>query len=438
MNSPHSAPLADSGREQLTQRPEPEAIIEQRLQCWQRALQLGLPTTQQEAWRFTDVTALAALDLRPTASHVSVQAAELAAEYLPTLPHVGCQLIFINGHFIPTLSSVLALPEGVIVTSLQQAIHPHLELIQQHLNQLPGLADHPFSMRNSACWDDGTLIYVPQGVTLEAPIHLVYWTTAATAVKDTLQVNYPRNLLILEDDANATVVEEYGSDGSAVTLPVTEIRLHAGSRLNYHKVQHDVESSWHLAALRVHQFAYSYFYGHLFNDGAKLARTDSFVLLDGTKATCRLNGLTVLTGQQTADYHLRIDHAHPETHSEQLFKAVLSDQSQAVFDGLIHVQPHAIRSEAHQINRNLLLSKQSRVQSNPRLEILTDDVQCSHGSSTGFLDADALFYLQSRGIPPNQAQSFLVQAFVGELIERIEFSALRERLAARLFAQPAM
>jgi Fe-S cluster assembly protein SufD len=218
-----------------------------------------------------------------------------------------------------------------------------------------------------------------------------------------------------------------------LTCPVTEAYLGDGAVLEYHKIQQEDAAAWHLGGLRLRQGRDSQARLHMVSSGGLLNRTDVFALLDGEGADCNINGLTVVEDEQLGDYHLRVEHAKPQGTSRQLFKGILDDKSRAVFDSLIYVHPHAQKTDASQTNRNLLLSRRAVASSNPRLEILADDVKCSHGSTIGFLDPDALFYLRSRGIGEAEARAMLVYAFANDSVERIRLKPLRERLEHLLF-----
>jgi Fe-S cluster assembly protein SufD len=203
---------------------------------------------------------------------------------------------------------------------------------------------------------------------------------------------------LLAEASQAVIVEDYRGEGRYLTCPVTEIRLEQGAVLSHHKVQEEDPQAWHLGGLRMHQQQNSSIAAHFLSAGGLLARTDIFILLDGEGADCNLDGLTLAGEGQLGDYHIAMEHARPHSSSGQLFKGVLAGKARAVFDGLIHVRQNAQKTQAMQNNRNLLLSRRALANSNPRLEILADDVKCNHGSTIGYLDPDALFYLRSRGI----------------------------------------
>ncbi|MBE2293743.1 MAG: Fe-S cluster assembly protein SufD [Phycisphaerales bacterium] len=421
----NAAPVAQNPFRQqfkafVASRREPDTITRRRREGFDRFIALGWPTHHQEAWRFTDLSALAQIDLqRPT--NVPID-----ANVLPTLNAPAHRLSFVNGCFAPALSQLRGLPNQAIIASLGQALLTHPDWIEPYLEQLPGLSQHPFAALNAAFWEDGAFLHLPRAAVVEAPIHLIFYS-----IGDHIGV-YPRLLLVLDEGAQATVVVEYRGEGRYLNAPVAELQLGAGAVLNYHQIQEESPQAFHLGGIRIHQQRDSQMNSHLVSFGGQLARVDLEALLDGEHIHSMLNGLSVVDHTQVSDHHLWVDHADPYGSSEQLFKSVLNGKARTVFDGMIHVRQHAQKTEARQLNRNLLLSRQAQANSNPRLEILADDVKCGHGSSTGLLDPDALFYLRARGIPVEQARALLVQAFAQDSLNRISLTPLRERLANSL------
>ena len=404
----------------VANRREPDAIARLRREAFDRFETLGWPTRQQEAWRLTDLSALQTLALQPPAD------ALVDAGTLPTLDGPTHRLVFVNGRFAPGLSHVRELPDRALIASLGQALLTHSQLIESRLDRLPGLEQHPFAALNTAFWEDGAVVHLPRGTVIEEPIHLIFH-----AAGDDARL-HPRLLLALEEGAQATVVVEYRGAGRSLNAPLAELDLGAGALLHYHQIQEEAPQAFHLGAIRVRQDRASEANLHLISVGGQLARTDLAVLLDGEGASCSLNGLTLARDQQYGDYHVRVEHAQPHGTSEQRFKSVLDGKARSVFDGMIYVCPGAQKTDARQTSRNLLLSRQAQAHSNPRLEILADDVKCGHGSTTGFLDPDAEFYLRARGIPAAQARALLVHAFANDNLNQIRLTPLRERLARLL------
>jgi len=425
--------LSDPWRRRFTEfaanRREPEAIARLRHEAFARFEALGLPTRHQEAWRFTDLAALYAVALQQPAD------APLDAGTLPALGLPAHRLAFVNGRLASGLSQLQTLPDRAIIASLGQTDDPHpypspgRSGVESCLDRLPGLEQHPFVALNTALWEDGALIHLPSGTATETPIHLIFHATGGD------MGIHPRLLLALEDGAQATVVVEYRGQGRYLNAPVAEIELGDNAALDYHQVQEESPQAFHLGGIRLRQGRDSRARLHLLSVGGQLARTDLVALLDGAGASCTLDGLTLANGAQVGDFHVRVEHAQPHGTSQQSFKSVLDGKARSVFDGMIHVRPQAQKTDARQTSRNLLLSKQALAHSNPRLEILADDVKCGHGSSTGFLDPNAEFYLRARGIGAAQARAMLVHAFANDSFNSIRLTPLRERLTRLLTAR---
>jgi Fe-S cluster assembly protein SufD len=400
----------------VSRRREPASMLEARRAALERFETLGVPSTRQEAWRFTDVSALSQKTFQ-RGDNVPID-----TNVIPALRGPHHRLTFVNGRYAPSLSRLQALPNKALVASLGQALLTHPEQVEAYLGCLTGLEDNPFVARNSAFWEDGAFLHLSRGVTLEYPLHLVFLTA------DSDIISHPRALLLLEEGARATVVVDHRGNGAYLTCPVTEIQVNTGATLDYYSVQEEDVQAWHLSGLRIRQERDSQFYAHMLSSGGLLARTDINALLNGEGAECHLHGLTLVKNTQLGDQHIRVEHAKPYGTSRQVFQGVLEDKGRTVFDGLINVHEQAQLTDASQNNRNLLLSRQALANSNPRLEILADDVKCNHGSTVGFLDPDALFYLRTRGIGEAEAKAMLVYAFANDSVEKIRLASLRERL----------
>ncbi len=407
-----------------TQQHESDLQKNLRKQAFNRFLQCGLPERKQEAWRTTEVRAFAHNEAFSLAEPTTVLASELPS----TGDEVKQRLVFSNGFFNEELSQPLKQPisDGGVTAISQLAPSERETLLSSSLTQNAIIVSHPFNALNEAFFRDGAVIRVPKDQQWESPIQLIFWSGGEK------HTNYPRNTIFLEDNSQATVIVEFHGENAYLTCPYTQIILGRGAVLNYVQLQFDSPDAGHLGTLQIHQAAASRSQVHFLNFNGKLSRTDVAVNLNGEQAHGALWGLGVGHGQRLADYHLSVAHNVPHTTSHQNFKFVLQDRSQGYFDGLIRVAKGAQKTDAFQQSRNLLLSTQAHGQSNPRLEIYADDVKCSHGSTTGFLDQDALFYLQARGIPKATAQQMLVKAFAHETFEMLQPPSLIARLSDEL------
>jgi Fe-S cluster assembly protein SufD len=260
---------------------------------------------------------------------------------------------------------------------------------------------------------------------LEKPIRIDYTATDAAHTA-------PRTLIVVGADAHCTIVESYSGTGRYFTNAVTEIVAGDRAVVDHYKVQREDEAAFHVATMQVQLGRSANFTTHSISLGGALVRNDVNVLLaEGTEAT--VNGLYIVNGTQHVDNHTSIDHAQPHGTSHELYKGILDGRSSAVFNGRILVRKDAQKTDSKQTNKNLVLSDDAVIDTKPELQILADDVRCTHGATIGQLDAEALFYLQSRGIGKRQARSLLTYAFAQDVIDRIRVADLREQLEKFLF-----
>jgi Fe-S cluster assembly protein SufD len=407
---------------------ESERLGALRRDAIERFGEMGFPTVRMEAWRKTNVTPIArsAFELAPP------EDADLNADVSADYALEECaQLVFVNGHLAPALSRLDGLPTGVIVSGLAAARVEQAELLERHLGRYAKFDDHAFVALNTAFHRDGALLYVPRGVVVEQPIHLLFLARPGQVP----QVNYPRNLIVADETSQVRVVEQYATlgDGGHFTCPVTEIVTGAGAVVDHYKLQRESVEAFHMGTLQLLQQRDSTFSSHSISWGGGLVRNDVNAILDGEGCDTNLNGLYMVEGTQLIDNHMRVEHVKPHCSSHELYKGILEGRSRAVFNGRIYVHKGAQKTDAKQTNRNLLLSKEALVNSNPQLEIFADDVKCTHGSTVGQLDDLAVFYLRSRGIGEDAARSLLTYAFASDIVSRIKIGSLRRDLEEFLF-----
>lgn len=382
---------------------------------------LGFPTGREEAWRFTDTTPIAEVPFRPAIGTANPnQFAGLANGALKAL-----QITFVDGRFAPSFSS-LDLPSGVGVTSIGEI----LKTAPGVLAPLVSVPDDPFAALNSAFFRDGVAVRIADGVAIERPIHVLY----LSSLHGEPYVMHPRTVISLGEGAKATVVKSYlGPSGGAYFMnAVTTVLLAPGSSLDLTKVQRESQQAFHIENLDVRVDRGASFTHHSISLGARLARNEFDVDLEGEGAECSLFGLYEVAGQQHVDHHTSIVHSRPHCTSRELYKGVLDGRARAVFDGRILVKAGAQKTSAFQTNKNLLLSKEALVHTKPQLEIFANDVKCKHGATIGQLDADVLFYLRSRGIGLVEARRLLIHAFAGEIIDTVKSDAVRSQIGGCL------
>ena len=408
------------------ERREPERITVLRRAAFERFAEAGFPTVKQAAWKYTNPVALARTPF------ADAPAAAIAAEQVAPHLYAGCAaLVFVNGRFSPELSRLEDLPEELLAGSLATAIAEQPARVAE-LGLHVDAVGQPLAALNTALFGDGAIVWAPKGLVVERPVQILY----LSAGPGEPFVTYPRTLVVAGAASQLTVIESYAALDDSVywTCGVTEIVAGENANVDHYKVQRESLRSFHTAAQEVALARGAQVSSHAFSLGAALARHDVHGVLAGEGADANLNGLYMVRGEQHCDTHMKMDHRAAHCGSHELYKGVLDGAASAVFDGLIHVHPGAQKTDAKQTNRNLLLSRDALVNTNPQLLIFADDVKCTHGSTVGELDADAVFYLRSRGIGVEAATSLLTYAFAHDVIERIRLEPLRHDLESFLFA----
>jgi Fe-S cluster assembly protein SufD len=398
-----------------------------RLSAITRFETLGFPTTRNEDWHFTSVAPIAERAFAPLTSSTSrVTAAQLAPlSFGATDWH---QIVFVNGRFDAALSTLGALPDGVSVMPLARAYDELPILVEQHLGRIASFEGQTFTALNTAFIEDGAVVHVKQDVDVARPIHLLF-VTGADAADGSSQ---PRNLIVLDRFAKATVIESYASLDEAryFTNAVTEAVVGDGATLTHLKLQRESAKAYHVGTVDVRQERDSHLVSFSFATGAALSRTNIYTELRGEGCGATLNGLYLGDGEQTIDHQTRIEHVEPNCYSRELYKGILDGSSHGVFNGKVYVHPAAQKTDGKQTNQTLLLSEKAQIDTKPQLEIFADDVKCTHGATVGRLDENSLFYMKSRGINARTARELLTYAFAADVLETIELAEVREGLEA--------
>lgn len=432
--SPCDQYLAEFDRLELAVRGhEPAWLRELRRAAVGRFAALGFPTTAQEEWKYTSLLPLTRTAFAPAEP---TDGREAGAR----LPHaliggdVGpCRAVFVNGDASGPVALSGALPDGVRVARLRDVLATTPETVAPFLARYASFADQPVVALNTALFRDGAVVMVPPGRIVAEPIHLVFVSLPNGAPT----MSFPRVLILVGAGAQVRIVEHYrGPAGSvAFTDAVTEAIVEEGAGLDHYKVQRESEATVHLGRVQVHQGRESRVTSHSLAFGGALARTEIATVLGGVGATCTLNGLFVVRDRQHVDNQTVIDHAQPHGSSRECYKGILDGTARGVFNGKIIVRRDAQKTDAFQTNKNLLLSEGAMMNTKPQLEILADDVKCSHGATIGQLDADALFYLRSRGLGDAMARRLLTYAFASEIVGQIAVAPIRDTLEQALGAR---
>ena len=389
-----------------------------------RFVTLGFPTMRHEDWKFTNIARIA-----ETAFQLAVRDGSASDPTFPafmagqTIDDDWPRLVFVNGFFCAALSSTTGLPDSIHAGSLAASTSG---AVPEHLASHADWESQPFTALNTAFLSDGAIVHVTAGTDCPQPIHVLYVSTPGAEP----QVSHPRGLIVAEAGSRVTVIESYVGSGDGVyfTNAVTEIVVGDNATVDHYKIVMEHDQAYHVGTTHLHQGRDSSVTSHAVTLGGALVRNDLVAEIDGTGAICTLNGLYITRDRSHVDNHLRVEHLKPHGDSRQFYKGILDGHSRAVFTGRINVHKDAQKTDAKQTNMNLLLSDDAQIDTKPQLEIFADDVKCTHGATIGQLDQDAVFYLQSRGIPEDEARGVLLLAFAQASVDRVRPEPLRSRL----------
>ncbi len=355
----------------------------------------GLPSKRTEAWRFTSVQSLAKAAFR--------------RERAP-------------------LDLVSEVPQGVQARSIREVLASDPTALAGRLGRN---GDEPFfAALNTALFEDGLWIHVPAGIRVAAPIEIRHAATESSEAS----VSYPRIVVTLGEASGLTLIETYeGRDPKRLTNSVVEVELGAHSKVKHVRFHED--AGYCLGRVDVRQSAASEYRSTVLTLGGALTRLDIRAQLQGEGARCDLDGAYLVDGHAHADHHTSVDHQVARCSSDQNYRGIVGERGTAVFDGIVFVRRDAQQTEAHQENRNLLLSDTATVHTKPHLEIDADDVVCSHGATVGSLDPQHLFYLRARGIPEDLAKAMLTHAFIRQIVDEVEHAPTRARIEEAILAR---
>jgi len=416
-----------------TPAPALDRVRDLRRDALERAHTLTVPTTRDEEWRFTDLSPLYRMAFRAAdrtttgVRPVVIPGGMLAAE-------AGHRLVFVDGILDVDLSSAMAVTAavpGLHAGSLARLDAAGAEIVRDRIATIAPFETCAFTAINTAFLHDGAFVYLARDAVVPAPIQVVHVSTQAAVA------THPRTLIVAERGARATIVESFvaaGADAYCVNA-VTEADIAPGADVRYVRLQEDDASAFHLSTCAARIARDGRFAANAISLGARISRNTLYLALDGPGAHCELDGLALIAGRQLADTHSTIDHRQPQCTSRQVHKCVVGGTAHAVFNGRIVVRPGAQQTDSSQQSRNLLLSPRAHVDTKPQLEILADDVKCSHGATVGQLDAEEMFYLASRGIPPQAARGLLTYGFAAEIVDRIAIPSIVQRLRQAVLDQ---
>lgn len=396
-----------------------------RVEALESAKALNFPSDRHDDWRFTDLSPLFQHGFQPVGSFARLKLADIEKFLIPG----SIRLVFVDGSYDAGLSDLAQAGAGVKVKSLVECLgDPQVEA---HFARHVSFKQDAFAALNTRFFDDGAFVHVTNEAV--APIHILHVATS----RDTPSAIYPRCLVVMEANSCATVIEDYAGleDGINFSDAVTEVVLKDHAQLQHVRVQREEKNAFHIGHCSVESGTGSVYTATSLAFGARVSRHSLHVTQQGEGAEIRLNGLALIAGRQIADTHTRIDHAVPRGKSVQLHKCIADGAAHAVFSGKVIVHRGAAGTDSVQSSRNLLLSGKARIDTQPQLEIFNDDVSCKHGATVGQIDADALFFLKSRGLSEERARNLLTHAFAAEIIARIPVPSLVESLSLNILEE---
>ena len=385
----------------------------------------GFPTPRHEHWKYTNVSPIEkrTFDLAAPPSPAAATG-DLGERLLGS--GAAIRLVFVDGHIDRELSNVHALPPGVEVEEFTRFIELDTTFLRDRLARIVTPEKTAFTALNAAFMDVGAVVRIAPETVCGTPVHLEF----VSGSHERERAYSPRIVIAAGAGSRVSVVEHFTGLDDTVYLDnaVTEIEIAEGATVEHYKVQRASAGAYHIAALEAKLAAGATFHSWAVSLGARLSRHDIDVALDHEHARCSLDGLYVANGRQHTDFHTNVEHTAPNCESVEYYKGIAGGRGRGVFNGRVHVHPDAQKTEAHQTNRNLLLSRNAEIDTKPQLEIHADDVKCSHGATIGQIDEQMLFYLRSRGIDASAARGMLTYGFARDVVDRIALPGLRETI----------
>jgi len=388
----------------------------------------GLPTTKDEAWRYTNLDALKQRLLRFSPPIADVECARRIVDE-NSLGEASHRLVFVNGVYSPELSAVGELPYGVFVGNLIHGLQ-HAPEQMRSLFDRESWSDGLVAL-NSAFLRDGFVVVLPPDTKLDRPLHALFLSG-----DEDLAVQ-PANVVISGARSSCSIIEQFVglADQSYLTNSVTHVVAGEDAEVQHYRVQQESPNAVHIGTVDVTQHEVSRFSSYAFSFGGAVSRSSVGVRLAASRTCTTLDGLYVAGGKQHMDHYTMMDHAYPHCSSRETYRGVLDGSARGVFNGRVIVRVDAQKTDADQSNHNLLLSRNAEVDTKPQLEIYADDVRCTHGTTVGELDEEQLFYLRARGIDEVTGRALLTFAFARDIVDRVSIVALRERLERVLLSR---
>ncbi len=406
-------------------------IIEQKKKAFETFKSIGFPNKKMEEWRFTDLEFLNEIPFNiATDSSINDNIINKAnIESFSLHDNFENTIVTINGYFIPELSNIPNKGDNdkkVEIMSLKEALLKHPDDIENHFGKYVNIKNDSFSALNTVIVDDGLFIKFPKDYKSKTVFHILH----IIDVRKTALMCNNRTLIIAKENTSCKIIESIHNlgDYSGLSNSVTELTSDENSDIEYYKLQNDTASSYYIGATDVNLKNNCNFHSINISLDGKFVKNNLNVNLDGENINANFHGFFFATKDNLIDNHTFVNHSKPNSFSEEVYKGIIDGKSTAVFNGKIYVAPDAQKTNAYQSNKNILLSEDATMHSMPQLEIWADDVKCSHGSTTGYIDDEFLFYLKSRGISERIARAMLLNAFASDIFNKIKISSLCDKV----------
>lgn len=398
-----------------------DALSALRRAAFDRFAALGFPSQRDEEWKYTNLRRLETRTFAPAGNSTLVDTQQSG-----WIERAGMRVVLVNGHAMPGLSTSNAQPPGVTLLTLKQWAEHAPDEVASFLSQ--SQLDHAaaFVQLNLAFFEDGIVLNVADGARMDQPLYIVHhWNESGAQ-----QMSHPRIIVRAGRDSRCAIIEQYvGSPHvEAFTNAVTTFEIGAGAAVQHYRLQEESARTFHIGTVAARLQRDSRYSLHDVALGATLGRTTVVTRLEGSGSHVSLQGLLAPMQTQHLDSHTRIDHAVPHTTSDENYRGIAAGKGRGVFNGKVIVRAGAQKTDARQSSRNLLLSPGAEIDAKPELEIYANDVKCSHGATTGQLDATALFYLRSRGLSESEARTLLIRAFAESIVTTIAHEPVHDHL----------
>lgn len=399
---------------------------------------LGIPNRKNEEWKYSDASSLFKGEFRLQTKKSKLKSGDIEKFQIPDLN--ALTIVLVNGVYSEEHSSAKNIPKGVVVSSFSKALEENTQTFSAHFSKYADIPSDTFTALNTAFVSDGVFISVPDNTVVESPVHII-------SIIDTQEAALvqPRFLFVIGKNSELKIVESLdtlhlsdGSNAKTICNSVAEISVGENAKVQYYKLQNDCAGIHLISTVTAHQQKKSHFDTNTITLNGDWIRNNLNIVPDAEYCESHLNGLFITRDTQHIDNHTLVDHRKPNCQSNQIYKGILDGKSTGVFNGKIFVKPDAQKTNAYQSSKNILLSDDATINTKPQLEIYADDVKCSHGSTTGQLNEDALFYLRSRGLSEDSARNLLLFAFAGDVIEKIQIEPLKiylEELVSKRLAR---